>query len=69
MPADGGVVLNSITTETPAQQAGLKAEDVVVALDGKPVESANELSRRVAMKAPGASRSRSPSIARERSRT
>jgi len=52
-PSEEGVVINSLEGDTPAAKAGLKVEDVVVSLDGTKVTSATELSRRVALKAPG----------------
>jgi serine protease Do len=49
-----GALVADVTSGSPAEKAGLKPGDVVVALDGKPIESSSELSRQVAAKAPGA---------------
>lgn len=39
----GGVLVASVTPESPASRAGLKAGDVITALDGKDVKSPGEL--------------------------
>jgi serine protease Do len=49
-----GALVADVTAGSPAEKAGLKAGDVVVALDGKPIQNGSELSRHVAAKAPGA---------------
>jgi serine protease Do len=49
-----GALVADVTAGSPAEKAGLKAGDVVVALDGKPIQNGSELSRYVAAKAPGA---------------
>ena len=41
--ADHGVVINSIEPGTPAERAGLKIGDVIVAVDGRPVTSGDDL--------------------------
>ena len=40
-----GLEVIDITPESPAQQAGLRAEDIVVAINGAPVERVEELQR------------------------
>jgi serine protease Do len=48
-----GVLIPDISPDSAAAKAGLKAGDIVVEFDGKPVEKAAEFQRRVAMKKPG----------------
>ena len=50
-----GALIDDVTKDSPADKAGLKAGDVVIELEGRPVESANELTNRVAMQKPGSS--------------
>jgi serine protease Do len=53
LPAVKGVLLQSVTEDSPAEKAGLKAEDVVVSVDGHEVQDAGDLQERVAELAPG----------------
>src|SRR5687767_15512099 len=48
-----GVLVASVEPGSPAAKAGLQAGDVIIAFEGKPVESANELPRVVAASKPG----------------
>src|SRR5881296_1942463 len=51
-----GVVVDSYTsdaTHSPAKDAGIKPGDVIVALDGEPVEDVPQLQQRVGFKRPG----------------
>jgi serine protease Do len=48
-----GALIVDVTAGSPAEKAGLKPEDVVVAVDGRPIVESAELSRYVASKAPG----------------
>jgi serine protease Do len=49
-----GVVVNSYTgDDSPAKKAGIQPGDVIVALDGEPVENTPQLQQRVAFKKPG----------------
>jgi serine protease Do len=43
LPRDSGVVLADVLPGSPAAQAGLRAGDVVVTLDGKPMENGRQL--------------------------
>lgn len=45
--APGGVVVTQIVDESPAQKAGLRGKDVILAVDGVRVASAAELIRRI----------------------
>ncbi|MCX6599240.1 MAG: Do family serine endopeptidase [Acidobacteria bacterium] len=45
---DGGVLINEVTAGGPAEKAGMKAEDVIVALNGKPIKNGDDLVSRVA---------------------
>jgi serine protease Do len=42
-PDDGGVLVREVRAGTPAEKAGLKAGDVIVKVDGKPVHSLGDL--------------------------
>jgi len=48
-----GALVSNVASGSPAAEAGLKAGDVVRALDGKAVETSSDLSSRVAAKGPG----------------
>jgi serine protease Do len=48
-----GAVVNEVTKGSPAEEAGLKPEDVVTSVDGRPVQDSSDLSRYVARQAPG----------------
>jgi len=49
-----GAIVQNVQPKAPAGKAGIKAGDVVVALNGKPVETSGQLTRGVAGTAPGA---------------
>lgn len=49
-----GVYVGEVTAGGPADKAGLKVEDIVVAVDGKAVETSTELTRQVGMSDAGA---------------
>jgi serine protease Do len=53
LPAVGGVLVQSVTDNSPAQRAGLQAEDVVVAVNGRSVQDSGDLQERVAECDPG----------------
>jgi serine protease Do len=40
---DGGVLVTDVTENGPAQKAGMKPEDVIVEIDGKPIHDGNAL--------------------------
>ena len=49
-----GVLISEVTKGSAAEKSGLKAGDVVVEIEGQPVERSNELQNRIGMKKPGA---------------
>src|ERR1700728_1557531 len=49
----GGALVSGLKPDAPAAKAGLRAGDVVLELNGQPVESANDLRLRVSQSAPG----------------
>jgi len=54
LPADAeGAAIANVLDGTPAARAGLQGGDVVIAVDGRPVTDARELTRRVGAYAPG----------------
>ncbi len=52
-PETRGAVVQQVVPNAPAAKAGLKAGDIVVALNGRPVESSGQLTRGVAVIPPG----------------
>ena len=50
-----GALVSSVMDDGPAKAAGLKAGDVIVSFDGKPIDSASELPLAVGATVPGAS--------------
>lgn len=53
LPRVSGVLVQGLPDESPAVDAGLRQEDVIVALDGNPVDRVGELQRTVAQRRPG----------------
>jgi membrane-associated protease RseP (regulator of RpoE activity) len=50
---DGGALITSVTENGPAAKAGLKAGDVIVAVDGEKVDSSGDISRAINKKQEG----------------
>lgn len=48
-----GVIVNSVTPNSPAEKAGLKQGDVITSLNGGAVKDGNELRNKIAQTAPG----------------
>ena len=48
-----GALVADVTATSPAEQAGVRAGDVVVSLNDKPIEASRDLSRQVGQMAPG----------------
>jgi serine protease Do len=53
MKDNKGALINEVNSDSPADKAGLKADDVVVGVDGRAIEDNGDLSRYIASKAPG----------------
>lgn len=51
--ANGGVRVSIVTPNGPAAKAGLKSEDVITSVDGKPVKDGDELVADISDRAPG----------------
>lgn len=50
---DGGVLITSVAENTPAARAGLKAGDVITAIDGEKVDSSGDIARTINKKQEG----------------
>lgn len=50
---DGGILITSVTENSPAAKAGLKAGDVITAIDGEKVSSPGDLTRALGKKETG----------------
>ena len=50
---DKGAMIMKVREGSPAEKAGIKADDIVVELQGEPVVGATELMNKVAMYKPG----------------
>jgi S1-C subfamily serine protease len=48
-----GALISQVTADSPAEEAGLRAGDVVVAIDGQAIESFSELAARIRAHKPG----------------
>jgi len=51
--APGGAVIRRVAPDTPARRAGLQAGDVIIAIDGTPVQNSSDLRNRVGLTAVG----------------
>ena len=51
---DGGLLITSVNDNSPAAKAGLKAGDVITAVDGEKVTSPGDVSRAISKKEDGA---------------
>jgi serine protease Do len=50
-----GVLINAVTPHGPADQAGLKAGDIIVSVDGRPIKDGDALVNDIASRKPGSS--------------
>ncbi len=50
---DGGVVLSGVSPNSPAEAAGLKTGDAIVAIDGKPIKNGDDLVSEISSRKPG----------------
>lgn len=50
---NGGVLVNDVTAGTPGAKAGLKRGDIITAVNGKPVDTANQLQLQISESTPG----------------
>src|SRR5881227_713952 len=57
LPQESGVIVSAVTPDSPAQRAGLREGDVIVALDGKAVAGVDDLHRLLTDAHVGVSRS------------
>ena len=53
MKDNKGALISDVTVDSPAEKAGLQADDVVVGVDGRAIEDNGDLSRYIASKSPG----------------
>jgi serine protease Do len=53
LPRVAGAVVQGFADDSPARRAGLQQGDVIVAVDGRPIEASNELQRVIAQRRPG----------------
>jgi serine protease Do len=53
LPVDSGVVVEVVASGSPAEAAGLQRGDVIVSVDGEPIENNGDLLRLLADRQPG----------------
>jgi serine protease Do len=53
LPSIAGVLVVDFAEDSPGRKAGLERHDVIITVDGKPVERVGQLQRMIAMKDPG----------------
>jgi serine protease Do len=51
--AADGVLINAVTPGEPADKAGLKANDVIISVDGKPIKTGDDLVENITPRHPG----------------
>jgi serine protease Do len=54
-PVKSGAVVMDVNKGTPADKAGIQIDDVIAAIDGKPVSNSKDLTRMIGSHAPGTS--------------
>src|SRR4051812_3923293 len=55
LPDIRGVIVQDFTEKSPAQRAGMEAGDIIISVDGKPVEYVGQLQQQIAFRKPGES--------------
>jgi S1-C subfamily serine protease len=45
LPDESGVIVASVENASPAQKAGLREGDIIIAMDGKPIAGVDDLHR------------------------
>ena len=45
LPGESGVIVASVTNGSPAQKAGLREGDIIIAMDAKPIAGVDDLHR------------------------
>ena len=53
LPDIRGVLVQDFTEKSPAQKAGMESGDIIVAVDGKPVEYVGQLQQQIAFRKAG----------------
>jgi serine protease Do len=53
VPVSKGAIVTDVQADTPSAQAGLRRDDILTAIDGKPIESSRGLTREVGFRQPG----------------
>jgi serine protease Do len=53
LPVDFGALVQDVTADTPADRAGIRRYDIIVAADGVPIRSDDDFIRHVTSRAPG----------------
>ncbi len=53
LPEIAGALVQEVTEDTPAEEAGIQAVDVITAVDGEAIHTSNDLQHNIALRAPG----------------
>lgn len=53
LPDTRGVIVSEVVEDSPAEEADLRSEDVILEFNGRPIESSSDFRRRVAERMPG----------------